>query len=103
MSSDKAHDAPAIPEHVLPLPAKPNLEFEHKRAKRMLRSIGDDDIEALTRVRRYRSGITANDVKLSDVQLTIAREYGFSSWPKIPIAAPRQPSPCGPSWQSNSI
>jgi hypothetical protein len=83
MSSDKAHNAPAIPEHVHPLPAKPNLEFERKRAKQMLRSINDGDIDALERVRRYRSGIAATDAKLSDVQLTIAREYGFSSWPKL--------------------
>jgi hypothetical protein len=83
MSRDKAHSAPAIPEHVRPLPAKPNLEFERKRAKQMLRSINDGDRDALDRVRRYRSDIAAADVKLSDVQLTIAREYGFSSWPKL--------------------
>jgi hypothetical protein len=83
MSSDKAHDAPAIPDHVLPLPAKPNIEFERKRAKHILRSIGDGDVDALSRVRRHRSAIAPADVKLSDVQLTIAREYGFSSWPKL--------------------
>jgi hypothetical protein len=83
MSSDKVHHAPAIPEHVLPLPAKPNLEFERKRAKQMLRSIHDGDQGALSRVRQYRADIAAADVKLSDVQLTIAREYGFSSWPKL--------------------
>lgn len=83
MSSDKAQNAPAIPDHVLPLPAKPNLEFERKRAKRMLRSINEGDTDAISRVRHYRSEIAATDVKLSDVQLTIAREYGFSSWPKL--------------------
>jgi hypothetical protein len=83
MSSDKARNAPALPEYVLPLPAKPNLEFERKRAKRMLRSIIDGDTDALGRIHRYRPGIAATEAKLSDVQLTIAREYGFTSWPKL--------------------
>lgn len=50
MPSDPAHDASAIPEHTLPLPAKPNLEFERKRAKHMLRSINVGDANALERV-----------------------------------------------------
>ena len=49
----------------------------------MLRSIQGGDADALCRVRNYRSGIAETDVKLSDVQLTIAREYGFASWPKL--------------------
>ena len=73
----------AIPEHVLPLPAKPNLEFEHKRAKQLLRAIRDGDAHSLDRVRSFRAGVASHDVKLSDVQLTVAREYGFPSWPKL--------------------
>jgi hypothetical protein len=73
----------AIPEHVLPLPEKPNLEFEHKRAKQLLREIHQADVPSLERVRHYRSGVVANDVKLADVQLTVARDYGFTSWSKL--------------------
>jgi hypothetical protein len=73
----------AIPEHVLPLPAKPNLEFEHKRAKQLLREVRAGDGPSLDRVRNYRPRVAFHDVKLSDVQLTIAREYGFPSWPRL--------------------
>ena len=73
----------AIPEHVLPLPEKPNLEFEHKRAKQLLREIDQGDVASLERVRRYRSGVAAKSVKLADVQLTVARDYGFTSWSKL--------------------
>lgn len=83
MSTIPARAVSAIPDRTLPLPAKPNLEFERKRAKRMLRSIAGGDQTALVRIREYRPGILAANVKLSDVQLTIAREYGFSSWPKL--------------------
>ena len=83
MFSTPAHTVSAIPDRTLPLLAKPNLEFERKRAKRVLRSIAGGDQSALARIREYRPGITATNVKLYDVQLTIAREYGFSSWPKL--------------------
>src|SRR4026207_790229 len=50
-----------------PLPAHPNLEFERKRAKKLLREMRRADTSA----------------KLADAQFAIAREYGFSSWPKL--------------------
>lgn len=78
-----ADRSPEIPEHVLPLPAKPNLEFERKRAKQLLRTIRDGDVPSFDRVTRYRPPVAAREVKLSDVQLTVAREYGFRSWPKL--------------------
>ena len=73
----------AIPEDVLLLPEKPNLEFEHKRAKQLFRGIHHGDVASLERVRHYRSGVAANDVKLTDVQLMVARDYGFTSWSKL--------------------
>lgn len=73
----------AIPEHVLQLPEKPNLEFERKQAKQLLRAIQDGDLRSLEHVRRYRPDVASHEAKLSDVQLTIAREYGFPSWPKL--------------------
>jgi hypothetical protein len=72
-----------IPEHVLPLPEKPSLEFERKRAKHLLREIHDGDARSLDRIRRYRPGIATHVVKLTDVQQALAREYGFTGWTKL--------------------
>lgn len=73
----------SVPDRTLALPARPNLEFERKRAKRMLHAIENGDDDAHARVRRYRRDIHSTQVKLTDVQLTLAREYGFSSWPRL--------------------
>lgn len=51
-------------ENVRPLPARPNLEFEKKRAKKLVKE-------------------HAGAIKLADAQLQIAREYGFASWRKL--------------------
>lgn len=77
--------APAfdIPERPNPLPSRPNLEFERKRTKKLLRTVRSGDPAILQRVRRFRADAEPADVKLSDVQLTVAREYGFTSWPKL--------------------
>ena len=83
MSSNSPRVVSAIPDRTVPLPSRPNLELERKRAKQMLRSIVNGDADALARVREYRAGISAVDAKLADVHLTVAREYGFSSWPKL--------------------
>jgi hypothetical protein len=72
-----------IPEQVLPLPDKPNLEFERRRAKHLLREIRDGDARSLARIRRYRSGIATHGVKLGDVQRALAREYGFIGWSRL--------------------
>jgi hypothetical protein len=52
---------------VRPLPPIPNLEFERKEAKKLLRRLRAGDPQA----------------QLADAQLLIAREYGFASWPKL--------------------
>ncbi len=54
------------PATLRPLPARPNLEFERKRAKRLVRSHG-------------------GAIALADAQRMIAREYGFSSWRKLVV------------------
>jgi ankyrin repeat protein len=51
-----------------PLPARPNLEQYKKQAKDLLKA-------------RRATGDSAST--LSDTQLTIAREHGFTSWPKF--------------------
>jgi hypothetical protein len=50
-----------------PLPPRPSLEFERKRAKKLLREMRLADPSA----------------KLSDAQFAAARDYGFPSWPRL--------------------
>ena len=49
------------------LPARPSLDHLRKQAKAVLRSMREHRAEA----------------KLSDAQHAVAREYGFTSWPKL--------------------
>ena len=49
------------------LPARPNLDHLRKQAKALLRSM-----------RQHRA-----EAKLSDAQHAVAREHGFTSWPKL--------------------
>ncbi len=68
------------------LPPQPSLEFERKRAKALLRQLRTGDTDALDRARArhgaFRSGAPER-VTLADAQLVIAREYGFTSWPRL--------------------
>ncbi|MEO5904678.1 MAG: Clp protease N-terminal domain-containing protein [Gemmatimonadaceae bacterium] len=69
-----------------PLPPSPNLEFEHKEAKAFLRRLRVGDPDSLARARAQLPSMDASaptEIKLSDAQLVIAREYGFASWPKL--------------------
>lgn len=69
-----------------PLPPRPSLEFEHKQAKALLRRLRRADPEALARARARHPGIDASHpdaIPLADAQLVIAREYGFTSWPRL--------------------
>src|SRR5687767_7466693 len=63
-----------------PLPAHPNLDFEHKAAKKLLHQARLGDPIAISRMRAHEVG---SDLKLADAQLVIAREYGFASWPRL--------------------
>jgi ankyrin repeat protein len=66
---------------VEPLPARPNLEMQHKRAKDLLRAAWTGDTDALTRIRALHPQPPAPDhLRLADAQLVIARGYGFTSW-----------------------
>ena len=84
----RAHEGlpPDSPADVRALPARPNLEFERKQARKLLRHLHDGDAEALSRIRakhRASSGKTPDEFQLSDAQFAIAREYGFTSWPRL--------------------
>jgi ankyrin repeat protein len=64
-----------------PLPARPNLEMQQKRAKELLRAAWDGDERALTRIRALHPRPPSSDAPtLTDAQLVIARGYGFESW-----------------------
>jgi hypothetical protein len=66
---------------VEPLPARPNLEMQQKRAKALLRAAWARDADALRRIRALHPKAPALDaLKLADVQLVVARGYGFESW-----------------------
>src|SRR5829696_7536002 len=58
-----------------------NLEQQRKLAKDLLKAVRSVDVEAIERFRS--SNLGANDPKLADAQLVIAREAGFDSWPKL--------------------
>ena len=66
---------------VEPLPARPNLEMQHKRAKDLLRAAWAADGDALARIGALHPRPPAADaLTLADAQLVIARGYGFESW-----------------------
>jgi hypothetical protein len=63
------------------LPARLSLEQLRKQAKDLLRACQNGDAAAMERVRRHKP--LATDCSLADAQLTLAREYGFESWPRL--------------------
>ncbi|HVX88323.1 MAG TPA: hypothetical protein VG940_05295 [Gemmatimonadales bacterium] len=68
------------------LPARPNLEFEKKAAKTLLKRLREGDPDARARAELQHAelgGRAAGEFKLADAQLVTAREYGFASWPKL--------------------
>jgi hypothetical protein len=74
-----------------PLPPKPDLEHLKRQAKELLRAHQANTLEACQRIREFhpRFRKTSDDdigvaaFRLSDAQLSIAREYGFSSWRRL--------------------
>ena len=72
------------------LPAQPHLDVPKRQARELLRQCKAKSIDALDRVRRRHSrfhklgdGDISTLLKLSDTQLVIAREYGFSTWTQL--------------------
>jgi len=67
------------------LPENPALENLKKQAKRLQKAVRAADAESLALVREFhpRANEAITDCSLSDAQLVKAREYGFSSWPKL--------------------
>jgi hypothetical protein len=73
----------ASAESVRPLPPHPDVEFEKKRAKHLLRDAKAGDADALRAMARVAEGTPPEELTLSLAQLAVAREYGFSSWVKL--------------------
>jgi len=73
------------------LPLNPSLEYDKKQSKALLKAYQAGDADALARVRESHPRlqnvpertIPLEEFKLSDAQLVIAREYGFSSWSQL--------------------
>ena len=73
------------------LPDKPSLVQLKHQAKDLLRLRSLGAARALQRIREFHprfsgfsdAALVAAEFKLSDAQLTIAREYGFVSWPRL--------------------
>ena len=62
-----------------------SLEQQHKLAKDLIHAVRDGDPAALSRIQVVRSDAASppRSLKLADAQLTIAREGGFDSWPRL--------------------
>jgi hypothetical protein len=86
---------------VRPLPEKPSLQHLKYQAKDMLKAHANHDPAVAQRIHEFHprfakasdAEIFAAHLTLSDAQLTIARESGFSSWAKLKRRV-EQPTPC---------
>lgn len=79
-SSRKSSRA-AASEFIEALPSHPNLEMQQKRAKNLLRAASRAEADAWRRIRAlHPKPPAAEELKLADAQLVIARGYGFESW-----------------------
>ena len=66
---------------VQPLPSRPHLEVQQKRAKSLLRAAKSGQPEAWQRIAALHPRPPAADaITLADAQLVVARGYGFESW-----------------------
>jgi hypothetical protein len=66
-----------------PLPPHPDVEFEKKRAKRLLKEARTGDAGALRTMALVAAGVPPEELQLELAQLAVAREYGFSSWVRL--------------------
>ncbi|HKO11739.1 MAG TPA: hypothetical protein VJV22_07215 [Acidobacteriaceae bacterium] len=67
------------------LPERPHLEIPKREARELLAACRRSEQDALERMRRRhpklkKAAAIPLNFKLSDAQLVVAREYGFSSW-----------------------
>ncbi len=60
-----------------------DLKQLKRQAKELLRAFADGDRAAVTEVNAHYHGADPRTFALHDVQLVLARAYGFESWPKL--------------------
>ncbi|MBV9470899.1 MAG: ankyrin repeat domain-containing protein [Abitibacteriaceae bacterium] len=73
------------------LPATPSLEQLKNQAKELLKAHQNQDLQAARRIQEHLPrlaqtalpDILSSKLALTDAQLVIAREYGFTSWPRL--------------------
>lgn len=76
------------------LPAQPNIEYDKKQAKQLLKAFRDHDDAAIARIHQYlphvqhqpQDTIVTFPLTLMQAQTVIAREYGFKSWGDLRLA-----------------
>ena len=76
---------------VIPLPSNPNLDHLKHQAKDLLKAHASRSPQMAQIIREFHprfakasdAQIFAAALKLSDAQLTIARQHGFPSWPRM--------------------
>lgn len=66
----------------LGMPDHPDLGNFRRQARALQRAARAGDADAVARVAAHHSG-DVNGVQLSIAQLVVAREYGFTSWPRL--------------------
>jgi len=66
------------------LPVHPDLTQLKHQAKDLLKAIRHGDAEAVAELAAYHPHpVAADEAKLADAQLVLARSYGASSWPRL--------------------
>lgn len=66
-----------------PLPRNPNLKLINAEARRFLEDFRQGNPRALARYFRLDDPSDRSNLRLTDAQRRVAREYGFSSWLKL--------------------
>jgi hypothetical protein len=72
------------------LPQQPHIDIPKRQARELLQQCRAQETDALERIRRRHPKVNQADnagittaFKLSDAQLVVAREYGFSNWAQL--------------------
>ena len=71
------------------LTEQPNLDYLKREAKRLLRAVRSSETDALALVRELPQYATADDERIAsattllEIQLVLARDYGFAGWPEL--------------------
>ena len=76
---------------VMPLPPNPNVDHLKSQARDLLKAHASRELQAAQRIREFHprfqkwtdAAIFDTRFRLSDAQLTIARERGFASWARL--------------------